>query len=94
MKEASHLSSMSFNVASAVDFFAGMTAVDAADFVGAAVVFVGEEAFDGLAGELLLSAAGDADFSVDTETLGLVAGASDFSGMAASGVGAGVEASS
>ena len=43
------------------------------------------------AGVLLLSAAG-ADFSVDTDTLGLAAGDSDVSGAAASG--AGVEASS
>lgn len=80
---------MSLNVASGVDFFVGMTA----DVVGADFVAAGEAAFFGTAGELLLSAAG-ADFSVDTDTLGLVAGDSDVSGAGASGVGAGVEASS
>lgn len=85
---------MSLNVASAVDFFVGMTAAGDADFVAAAVVFAGEEAFVGLAGELLFSAAGDADFSVVTDTLGSVAGDSDFSGAVASGVGAGIAVSS
>lgn len=86
---------MSRNVASGVDFFVGMTVeVFAADFVGE-----GETDFFGASdellffgtGELLLSAAG-ADFSVDTDTLGLEAGVSDVSAAGASG--AGVEASS
>ena len=95
---------MSFNVASTVDFFVGMTAAVGAGFVDAAVelLFAGEEAFVGPAGELLLfaagellfSAAGDADFSVETDTLGSVAGDADFSGAVASGVGAGVAVSS
>jgi hypothetical protein len=85
---------MSFKVASTVDFFVGMTAAGGADFVDAVVVFAGEEAFVGPAGELLFSAAGDADFSVATDTLGSVAGDGDFSGAVASGVGAGVAVSS
>jgi hypothetical protein len=85
---------MSFNVASTVDFFVGMTTAGGADFADAAVVFAGEEAFVGPAGELLFSAAGDADFSVVTDTLGFVAGDSDFSGAVASGDGAGVAVSS
>ncbi len=80
---------MSFSVASTVDFFVGMSAVGGADLVDAAVVFAGDEAFAGSAGELLLSAAGEADFSVETETLGSVAGDGDFSGAIASGVDAG-----
>ena len=94
MTEASHLSSMSFNVASTVDFFVGMIAAGGADLVDAAVVFAGEEAFVGPAGELLLSAAGDADFSVETDTRGSVAGDGDFSGAVASGAGAGAAVSS
>jgi len=88
---------MSRNVASGVDFFVGMTA----DVFGADFVAAGEEDFCGASGELLFFAAGEllfsaagADFSVETDTLGLVAGDSDVSGAAASGVGAGVEASS
>jgi hypothetical protein len=88
MNEASHLSSMSLRVASTVDFFAGMTAA-VAGFVDAAVelVFAGEEAFDGAAGELLFAGAGDDDFSVVTDTLGSVAADSDFSGAVVSGGG-------
>ena len=70
---------MSFNVASTVDFFVGMIAAGGGDLVDAAVVFAGEEAFVGPTGELLLSAAGDADFSVETDTSGSVAGDGDFS---------------
>ena len=90
--------SISFKVASGVDCFVGMTAaVVGADFVGAGVAD-----FFGAAVELLLVAADElllllgvgVDFSVETDTLGLVAGASDVSGAAASGAGAGVEASS
>ncbi|HEX7516485.1 MAG TPA: hypothetical protein VF345_04280 [Chthoniobacterales bacterium] len=81
-------------MASIVDFFVGMTAAGGADFVDAAVVFAGEEAFNGPAGELLLFAAGDADFSVATDTLGSVAVDGDFSGAVASGVGADVAVSS
>ena len=64
------------------------------------MVFAGEEAFVGPAGELLLVAAGEllfsaaGDFSVVTDTLGSVAGDGDFSGAVASGVGAGVAVSS
>lgn len=79
---------MSFNVASTVDFFVGMTAVGGADFVDAAVVFAGEEAFVGPVGELLFSAA--ADFSVVTDTVGSVADDGDFSGAVASGAGVAV----
>jgi hypothetical protein len=85
---------MSFNVASTVDFFVGITAAVGADFVDAAVVFAGEEALVGPAGELPLSAAGDAGFSVETDTLASVAGDGDFSGAVASGAGAGVAVSS
>ena len=81
--------SMSRSVASGVDFFVGMTA----DVFGADFVVAGESDFFDASGELLLSAAG-ADFSVETDTLGLVAGGSDVSDAGASGVGAGVEASS
>jgi hypothetical protein len=88
---------MSRSVASGVDFFVGMTA----DVFGADFVVAGESDFFGAsdellffgAGVLLLSAAG-ADFSVETDTLGLVAAGSDVSDAGASGVGAGVEASS
>jgi hypothetical protein len=92
--EASHLFSMSLSVSSALIFFIGATGA------GEDVVFVdvevellfaaGEEAFVGAAGELLLLGAGVADFSVVTDTLGSVAGDSDFSGGVASGVAAGV----
>ena len=78
-------------MASGVDFFVGMTADGGADFVG-----LGDVDFLGPAGALLLAAgvllfsgAVGADFSVDTETLGSVAGVSE-----TSGAGAGVEASS
>ncbi|MEY2490755.1 MAG: hypothetical protein QOC70_2697 [Verrucomicrobiota bacterium] len=80
-----------------------MTAVVAALADGAAeLLFVGEEAFAGPAGELLLvaagellfSAAGEAALSVVTDTLGSVVGDGDFSGAAASGIGAGVVVSS
>lgn len=88
---------MSRNVASGVDFFVGMTA----DVFGADFVSAGEEDFFGASGELLFFAAGEllfsaagADFSVETDTLGLVAGGSDVSDAGASGVGAGVEVSS
>ncbi|HMG06421.1 MAG TPA: hypothetical protein VK581_13260 [Chthoniobacterales bacterium] len=66
---------------------------DATALVGAGVevlFVVGEEVFFGALGELLLLGAGVADFSVVTETLGSVAGDSDFSGRLASGVAAGV----
>jgi hypothetical protein len=86
---------MSRKVASGVDFLVGMTAeVFGADFVAA-----GESDFFGASDELVFFAAGvllllaaGADFSVETETLGLVAGDSDVSVAGASG--AGVEASS
>lgn len=94
MNEASHLSSMSFKVASTVDFLVGMTVAGGAGFFDASVVFAGEEAFVGPAGELLFSAAGEADFSVVTDTLVSLAGDSDFSGAVASDVGAGAGVSS
>ncbi len=85
---------MSRNVASGVDFFVGITV----EVVGADFVELGDADFLGAAGVLLLFAAGvllfsaaGADFSVETDTLGLAAG-SDVSGAAVSG--AGVEASS
>jgi hypothetical protein len=88
---------MSLNVASGVDFFVGITTdVFGADFVaeGDADFFgASDELLFFAAGVLLLSAAG-ADFSVETDTLGLAAGDSDVSVAGASGVGAGVEASS
>ena len=83
--------SISFKVASGVDCFVGMTAAvvgaGVADFFGAAV-----ELLLVAADELLLLLGVGVDFSVETDTLGLVAGDSDVSGAAASG--AGVEASS
>ena len=94
MNEASHLSSMSFNVASTVDFLVGMTAAEDAVFFDVSVVFAGEDALAAPAGELLFSAAGDADFSVVTDTLGSLACDSDFSGAVASVVGAEVGVSS
>jgi hypothetical protein len=90
MNEASHLSSMSFNVASGVDFFVGMTAADGADFFDTSVVFEGDEDFVDSAGELLFLAAGDAAFSGEIDTLGSVAGDSVFSDAVDSGDGAGV----
>ena len=97
INEASHLSSMSRSVASGVDFFVGMTA----DVFAAGFVVAGESDFFGASGELLFLAEGEllvsaagADFSVETETLGLEAGDSVVSAAGASGVGAGVEASS
>jgi hypothetical protein len=88
---------MSRNVASGVDFFTGMTA----EVFGADFVAEGESDFFGASGELLFFAEGEllfsaagADFSVETDTLGLEAGDSDVSVAGASGVGAGVEASS
>ena len=75
MKEASHLFSISFNVASVVDFFAGMAAGEDADFFGASVI---------LAGELLFVGAGEGESSVEIDTLGCEAGDSDFSDAAAS----------
>jgi hypothetical protein len=94
MNEASHLSSTSFKVASTVDFLVGITAAGGVVFFDRSVVFAGEEAFAGPAGELLFFAAGDADFSVVTDTLVSVAGDSDFSGAVASDVGAGFGVSS
>ena len=48
---------MSFNVASGVDFFVGITAVEGADFVDAAAGFAGDEASVGSAGNFDFSGA-------------------------------------
>lgn len=98
--EASHLSSMSLRVASGVDFFVGMTAAVELLFATGELLLVAAGELLFAAGELLLVAAGEllfsgaGDFSVVTDTLGSMAGDSDFSGAVASGAGAGVVASS
>jgi hypothetical protein len=90
MNEASHLFSMSFNVASGVDFFVGISAADGAGFFDASVVFEGEDDFVGPDGELLFFGVGDSAFSGEIDTLGSVAGDSAFSDAVDSGAGAGV----
>ncbi|HEY2614468.1 MAG TPA: hypothetical protein VGI42_02060 [Chthoniobacterales bacterium] len=78
---------MSFKVASGLDFFVGMAGAAAGEAPAAELLFAGEAAAEveaAFAGDMALSgfSAGDADFSVVTETL-VSAGDDEVSGAAA-----------
>jgi hypothetical protein len=79
---------MSLSVASGVDFFTGMTAVEVSfDGVGLALLFSAGDDFDEADGEALGFGEGEAVFSVVTETLGSAGDVAGFSDAVASGAG-------